>query len=69
MCTTNYGSILGELESQIQDLQEANESADGKLSTAENKIKKLEKLLKDSKAEVCYIHYNCNFYHTNTLLV
>ena len=44
--------VSGDLESQIQDLHEANESADNKLSAAQTKIKKLEQFLKDTKAEV-----------------
>ena len=44
--------VSGDLESQIQDLHEANESADNKLSAAQTKIQKLEQFLKDTKAEV-----------------
>ena len=33
--------LVGELQSQIQDLQEANESAVEEISAAENKIKQL----------------------------
>ncbi len=42
----------GELESQIQDLTEASETAVNKLSGAEDQIKKTEHHLKEVKSEV-----------------
>ena len=39
-CQGSY-CVSGELQSQIQDLQEANESAVEEISAAENKIKQL----------------------------